>query len=244
MLNEVNLENVLVLDIETVPIKSDYSLLPEAFKPLWIKKSEHLKLNSNESPEDAFYNYAGIYAEFGKIICISVGAFINNKETGQLNLRIKSFADKKEEKVLESFTELLNLKYNDPKKHILCGHNAKEFDIPYICRRLLTNGMMLPKILNLSGKKPWEVIHLDTMQLWKFGDYKSYTSLNLLAAVFGIPTPKDDIDGSDVARVFWKENDLTRITKYCQKDVLTTAQILLKFKGLPILQESETIYVE
>ena len=127
---------------------------------------------------------------------------------------------------------------------MLSGHNIKEFDVPYVCRRMLVNGIKLPNILNIFGKKPWEVLNIDTMDLWKFGDYKSYTSLKLLAALFGIATPKDDIDGSDVGKVFWIDNDLERIVTYCQKDVLTVAQLLLKFKGLPLLDDDQVTIVD
>jgi uncharacterized protein YprB with RNaseH-like and TPR domain len=119
----------------------------------------------------------------------------------------------------------------------LCAHNGKEFDYPYLIRRILINGLEVPSILNLSGKKPWEVNHIDTMELWKFGDYKHYTSLELLATVFGISSPKDDINGSDVGRVYWQENDLQRIVKYCQKDVVTIVNLLLRFKGKPMMGE-------
>ena len=244
MLNHIKLENVLVLDIETVPQVSRYVDMPENFKPFWKKKAAQvIKEDAELADEEGYFDYAGIYAEFGKIICISVGAYVEDKDTGNQTLRIKSFYGKDEKKVLNEFFSLLNLKYHDLKKHALCGHNIKEFDVPYICRRALVNGLRLPKILDIGGLKPWEVNNIDTLQLWKFGDYKNYTSLNLLANIFGIPTPKDDIDGSMVADVFWNQNDLERIRTYCQKDVLTTAQLLLKYKGLPLISDEEVIVV-
>ena len=182
------------------------------------------------------YGRAGIYAEFGKIVCISVG-FINERGTGR-ELRVKSFAGEDEKALLTDFAKLLNSHFDLPD-NLLCGHNGKEFDFPYIARRMIINGISIPKILDLTGKKPWEVAHLDTMQMWKFGDYKNFTSLKLLAHVFGIPSPKDDIDGSQVGAVYWEENDIDRIVTYCEKDVVTLVQVYLALSQQPMLSETE-----
>lgn len=234
-MEKIPLEKILFLDIETVPAFKTYDDLPDNFRKLWDKKAEYLKKKDDDTP-DFIYKRAGIYAEFGKIICISVGFFAND------GFRIKSYYGDDEKEVLTGFSKLLDHYYNDPDK-LLCAHNGKEFDFPYISRRMLINGMQLPEILQLAGKKPWEVRHLDTMELWKFGDFKNYTSLELLATVFGIPTPKDDIDGSDVGRVYWEEQDLERIAKYCQKDVLTIAQLFLKYQGKPLLEDTQVSIV-
>lgn len=231
MLDDIKISNVLFLDVETVPLVYSYSDLDETTQQLWNTK---FRYQQSETPETA-YRKAGIYAEFAKIVCISVGFF--NGTT----FRVKSFAAIDEKQLLHDFSDLLNTHYNT-KKHLLCAHNGKEFDFPFLCRRMLISGLKLPKILNIAGKKPWEINHLDTMELWKFGDYKNYTSLNLLAAVFNIPTPKDDIQGSDVARVYWEEKNLNRIITYCQKDVITIAQILLRFKGESLIDEKNIIY--
>jgi uncharacterized protein YprB with RNaseH-like and TPR domain len=230
MIDNLKLTNVLFLDIETAPVVYQYNKLSTDMKKLWDAK---FRFQQNETPETT-YKKAGIYAEFAKVICISVG-ILNEKE-----FRIKSFAGDDEIKILKDFNLLLSKHYNR-KEHLLCAHNGKEFDFPFLCRRMLINGLKLPKILNIAGKKPWEVNHLDTLELWKFGDYKNYTSLNLLATVFGIPTPKDDIDGSDVARVYWEEKDLKRIVNYCQKDVLTVAQLLLRMQNLPIIETKNIV---
>lgn len=227
MLDNINIENILFLDIETVPQYPNYTDLPEQLRLFWDNKSLYLIKKDTETAE-RIYRRAGIYSEFGKIICISVG-FLNNDI-----FRVKSFYRKDEKQLLLEFTALLTAHYNKTK-HWLCAHNGKEFDFPFLARRILINGLRLPKILDTSCKKPWEVQHLDTMELWKFGDYKNYTSLSLLAAIFGIPTPKDDIDGSKVYEVYYQENDLQRIVTYCQKDVLTVAQLLLRYKGLPLI---------
>jgi DNA polymerase elongation subunit (family B) len=190
---------------------------------LWDKKSKYFR-KEDESPADV-YQRAGIYAEFGKIVCISIGG-IQNGESGK-KFWSHSFAGADEKKLLNEFAEVLNKPKN--KNKYLCGHNIKEFDVPFIARRMLINGIKLPDALNI--KKPWEVNFIDTLDLWKFGDYKHYTSLNLLTNIFGIPSPKDDIDGSEVARVFYEENDIERIAAYCEKDVLATAQLFLRFKG-------------
>lgn len=238
MLDFIDITNVLFLDIETVPGNAQYSDLDETWQYLWKHKAKSIlkKYDEEVTDEDATacYDRAGIYAEFGKIICISVGIFRRDKETKELSVRLKSFADDDESVLLREFSELLNKHYSLPDRHFLCGHNIKEFDIPYICRRLLVNQLPSPALLNISGKKPWETKHLlDTMELWKFGDNKSFTSVKLLAAIFGFPSPKDDIDGSDVARVYYEEKDLPRIARYCEKDVVAVMQLMLKFKRMP-----------
>ncbi len=236
MLNQVDLQQVLVLDVETVPQYAAAEEVPSAIMDLWAQKTQYQR-REGESPEE-YYHRAGIWAEFGKIVCISFGGFI--RKQGEYGFRIKSIASDDEVEVLQGFIDILN---KQPKELVLCAHNGKEFDFPYLCRRMLINGLTIPKQLQIAGKKPWEINHLDTMELWKFGDFKNYTSLNLLASVLGIPNPKDDIQGSDVHWVYWQDKDLKRIQTYCQKDVLTTAQILMKFKGLPSLSEELISYV-
>ncbi|NCD70189.1 3'-5' exonuclease [Mucilaginibacter agri] len=232
MLENYDLHNIMVLDIETVPQHSSHDDLPPIMQKLWAAKTKYQR--KEETAED-FYANAGILAEFGKIICISVGMF-----TGGNGFRVKSFASHSEKELLEEFATMLNGRRSDL---ILCGHNAKEFDFPYICRRMLINGVKMPTQLNLHGKKPWEVNHLDTMELWKCGDYKNFTSLNLLAAIFNIPTPKDDIDGSMVGHVYWVDNQLDRISTYCQKDVIATAQLLKRFRGEELIPEEMIVFV-
>lgn len=237
-LNTIKLEKVLFLDIETVPQTYDYKKLDEKSKELFDAKTRFLQ-NDQKSFNDLYNDRAGIYAEFGKIVCISVG-FLNETSTGK-QIRLKSFYHDDEETLLLQFKKLLDEHYNTPY-HILCGHNAKEFDFPYICRRMLINGIALPEILNIAGKKPWEINHIDTMELWKFGDFKAYTSLALLCHVFKIPTPKDDISGADVARVYFEENDLERIKVYCEKDVVALIQLLLRMRGDALVEEDEIVF--
>ena len=232
MLSNIKNNQILFLDIETVPTVSKFSELNENMQDLWSKKSKYLR-DENQTPEDVFQR-AGIYAEFGKIVCISVGFIVEENET--LNFRVKSFADDNEKKILDNFKNLIIKSYNKPNKY-LCAHNGKEFDFPYIARRMLINGIEIPKILNLAGKKPWEIKHLDTLELWKFGDYKHYTSLALLTEIFNIPSPKNDIDGSMVADVYYKENDLQRIAKYCENDVIAIARLFLKYKNQDIFSD-------
>lgn len=233
MLEHVNTSNILFLDIETVPQFSSFDEAPKTTRDLWEKKSRFLTKDNTETP-DSIYRQAGIYAEFGKVICISCGYFADSKK-----LRIKSFYGDDEKKVLGDFADILNKFYALNNNLLLCAHNGKEFDFPFLSRRMIVHGIRLPAALDNSGKKPWEINHLDTMELWKFGDYKSFTSLLLLATILGIQTPKDDIDGSMVWEVFWKEKNLDRIVNYCQKDVLTVAQIMLRFKGESLLSEND-----
>jgi len=229
------LNKIIFLDIETIPQSADYKSLSEEMQELWSEKSAKL-FQDKDSAES--YGKAGIYAEFGKIICISVG-FVYLKN-GEKHIRLKSFASDNEKELLTDFAEILRQRKTDI---FLCGHNIKEFDVPYIARRMLINGLQLPKTLNIAGKKPWEVNFIDTLDLWKFGDYKHYTSLKLLTAIFGIPTSKDDIDGSQVARVYYEEKNLERIVTYCQKDVLATAQLFLKIEGETLINPNCIEYV-
>ena len=239
MLEGLNLENILFLDIETVPASPDFESVPEDFRKFWEKKAGWLK-KENETPTD-IYDRAGIYAEFGKIIVICVGHL--TLRNGTRHIRLKSFAGDDEAVLLKDFAEMIN-KFTSNREVDLCAHNGKEFDFPYIARRMLVNGLKLPRILDVAGKKPWEVKFLDTLELWKFGDFKNYTSLDLLAHLFGIPTPKDDIDGSMVSQVYWKEKNLNRIVEYCRKDVVTVARLLLRLKGEPMIADENIEIVD
>lgn len=235
MLDQLQLDKVLFLDIETVPGTYEYTELDDKTRELFQAKTRFLKKEDN-TYEDVFNERAGIYAEFGKIVCISVG-FLTQSATGK-QIRMKSYYHDDEHTLLTQFKKLLDDHYNT-QFHVLCGHNAKEFDFPYICRRMLINGIKLPRILDIAGKKPWEINHLDTMELWKFGDFKAYTSLALLCHVFNIPTPKDDISGADVARVYYEEKDLERIKVYCEKDVIALIQLTLRMKGDGLVDEAD-----
>ena len=232
------LHNILFLDIETIPQYADYADLPDDWRKLWDHKASLLIRGKENETESGIYPKAGIYAEFGQIICISCGVL---QGTGaERRLVIKSFSGDDELKLLVDFSEMLN-KWSGGEPKCLCAHNGKEFDFPYICRRMIILGLPLPDLLNVAGKKPWEVGHIDTLELWKFGDYKNYTSLNLLAHVLGVPTPKDDIDGSMVWEVYWKENNLPRIVTYCQKDVVTVVRVLLRLQQEATLSDEQII---
>lgn len=228
------LYNILFLDIETVSQKEEYNELSDEWKELWNRKAEIILRNRDTETVESVYGRAAIYAEFGKVICISCGVLQSNGDSRKI--MIKSFADDNEQLVLHEFAEMLR-KWSASEPKFLCAHNGREFDFPYLCRRMIINNIPIPSVLNSSGKKPWEVNHIDTMELWKFGDFKAYTSLNLLAHSLGIPTPKDDIDGSMVGDVYWKEKNLQRIVTYCQKDVVTAAQIFLRLQGEELLRE-------
>lgn len=233
MLSRMRLDHILFLDIETVPENESFEELNDEKKELWDHKSKYQR--KDEFTAEEFYERAGIWAEFGKIICISVGYF--NFKGDIRTFRTTSFYGD-EVKLLKEFKNLL-LTHFSSTKHLLCGHNAKEFDFPYIARRMIIHGIELPYKLNLFGKKPWEIPHLDTMELWKFGDYKHFTSLKLLANILGIPSPKQDIDGSMVRQVFYDEKDLDRIVTYCELDVVTTAQVFLRLRNDELLNTDE-----
>ncbi len=232
MLDKIKVEDVLFLDIETVPAAPSYNNLDSSMQILWDKKSKQFR--SADQTSDEIYERAGIYSEFGKIVCISVG-FINEKKP--LSLRLKSFYGNDEKLLLTDFSAMVSKFSRVKSEALLCAHNGKEFDFPYIARRMIINRLEIPEILDNAGKKPWEIKLLDTMDLWKFGDYKNYTSLDLLTNILGIPTPKDDIDGSMVAGIFYGENDVERIARYCEKDVIAIAQVLLRFMNLPLIDD-------
>jgi uncharacterized protein YprB with RNaseH-like and TPR domain len=234
MLDNIRVEDILFLDIETVPEALSYADLDQVMQTLWDKKSKQFRA-PDQSAGDV-YERAGIYSEFGKIICISVGLI---KEKNPFSLRLKSFYGDEEKTILSSFSNMLSKFSKNNKEVLLCAHNGKEFDYPYIARRMIINGLIIPGILDNAGKKPWEIKLLDTMDLWKFGDYKNYTSLELLTSILGIATPKDDIDGSMVAGIYYGENDLERIVRYCEKDVLAIARVLLRFMNLPEIEDDK-----
>ncbi len=236
-MNNIPISSILFFDIETVPATENFTELSERMQNHWEKKSSYFR-TEEETAEDV-YQRAGIYAEFGKIVCISVG-HISLKD-GQQVLRLKSYYGNDETKILMEFADMLN-KFSATGEKFLCGHNSSEFDVPYVARRMLINGVALPDMLDIAGKKPWEVKHLDTMNLWKFGDYKHYTSLDLLAAIFDIPTPKDDIDGSQVSTVYYQEKNINRIAKYCERDVLTVTQLYLKMNNQSLIHDENVTY--
>ena len=237
MIQRIQYSKILFLDIETVPQTDDWNLLSERTQALWEKKTAYQRNNNEISPEEFYHERAGIMAEFGKIVCISVGIVVKDSF-----IHIKSFYGHDEKKLLEDFNSMLIENFSKPD-HILCAHNGKEFDFPYIARRMMINQIEIPAILQLFGKKPWEIPHLDTLELWKFGDYKHFTSLKLLCKVLGIPSSKGDIDGSQVGHVFYVEKDIDRIVTYCEKDTIAVAQIFLRLRREDLLIDEEIIHV-
>jgi DNA polymerase elongation subunit (family B) len=237
MIEKLRLDHILFLDIETVPEHEHYHALDAELQELWESKTQYQR--KDEIDPETFYERAGIWAEFGKIVCISVGYFTLKGDIR--NFRVTSFFGE-EKKILLDFANLLNNHFGQAQ-HLLCGHNAKEFDIPFIARRMIIHQVALPAKLNLFGKKPWEIPHLDTLELWKFGDYKHFTSLKLLTKILGIPSPKGDIDGSQVAQVYYVEKDIDRIVTYCEKDTIAVAQLFLRFRREDLLIEDEILHV-
>lgn len=234
MLDNIKVEDIMFLDIETVPESPSYELMKPAMQNLWDKKSKQFR-SPEQTPQDV-YERAGIYSEFGKIICISVGLI---KDKNPFSFRLKSFFGKDEKLLLSDFSAMLSKFSRNNREAVLCAHNGKEFDFPYIARRMIINSLVIPEILDNAGKKPWEIKLLDTMDLWKFGDYKNYTSLDLLTSILGIPTPKDDIDGSMVAGIYYNEDNIERIVHYCEKDVLAIARVILRYMNLPGIDEDK-----
>ena len=236
------LTELLLLDIETVPLFSSFGEMDSVWQDLFLSKVAKT-VPEGTDPEDSYRKKGGILAEFGKIICISTAFFYEDSEK-QLSLKMKSIYVNDEVEILRIFTVLCDKMYRQHRNFQFGGHNIKEFDIPFICRRLLINRLPLPEYLQLHDKKPWEVKMFDTLNWWKFGDNKNYVSLHLLAKVLNIPTSKSDIDGSMVQDVYYKEKNLIRIVEYCQRDVVVTANIILRFKDLPILSDKKVVVVE
>ncbi len=228
-----SLTDLLIIDIETVPGVPHFQQLPDEWKGLWMGKISKT-VPENISPEESYADRAGIMAEFGRVVCISAGYFYREKNE-EIFFKIKSIAGNDELELLKNFFNLVEKFREKRPRFSFAGHNIKEFDIPFICRRTMANQMQIPGFLQFSGMKPWEVNMVDTLQFWKFGDHKNYTSLSLLAAVLGIPTPKDDIDGSMVRQVYYEEKNISRIVEYCQKDVVAVANVILRFRNLPLL---------
>jgi DNA polymerase elongation subunit (family B) len=233
--------NILVIDIETASMVERYEDLSPRMQALWEKKSSFMQQNDERSSDELFFDKGAIFAEFGKVICISVG-FFTKEEDNSVGIRIKSFAFETEKETLMSFKNLVEAKFG-AKDLRMVAHNGKEFDFPYLCRRMLVNGIEIPATLDIRDKKPWEINHIDTMELWKFGDRKNFTSLDLLAALFDVESSKEDIDGSQVNEVYYKEKDLERIPKYCQRDVMVTAQVFLKLNGFQEINDDHIKYL-
>ncbi len=240
-------ENILFLDIETVPGGKSLEEMPLSVQTVWEEKFKQFKSRNPDrypdelSPSQGFEREAGIFAEFGKVVCVSVGHIVF--QDGKKIFRVKSFKGHDERLLLAEVAQMLT-NWGDKSTRTICGHNVKEFDIPFLCRRMIIKDIVIPEIINVAGKKPWEVRFLDTMELWKFGDFKHYSSLKLLTAVLGIPSPKDDIDGSMVGKVYYETGDVDRIAVYCEKDVLATAQVYLKLNGLELLDPDIVAHVE
>lgn len=234
-------QHLFFLDIETVPVTDDFSRLSERMQIEWGKKSKLISKDNNDAdPALSFAGRAGVYSEFAKVVCIGFGSL--HHTDGQWNMRLKALYGDDEKAVLTDFADMVNRFCAYSPQMMFCGHNIKEFDIPFLCRRMLINDVTIPAVMNMSGKKPWDNPHQDTLELWKFGDFKNYTSLALLAEVLGIPSPKEDIDGSMVAEVYYREHNLQRIASYCLLDVATSARVYLRLKDMPI--HFETVLVD
>lgn len=237
MLSPRDIEQILFLDTETAPVVSSYDELSPRMQALWAKKAQ--RIDAEADPATLFFEKAGIYAEFARVVCVSLGNVRWVPGAPAPEIRLKSFGGENEEVILNMLKESLNRFFGSGPQRFLCAHNGKEFDFPFLGRRYLINHIPLPAALEVQGKKPWETPFLDTMDLWKFGDRKDYTSLDLLTAVLDIPSPKDDIDGSQVGRIFWEEKDYDRIIQYCQKDVIATAQVVLRMNFHPLIPEEQ-----
>lgn len=250
MLDYISPKSVLFIDVETVPMAKDFDQLDRKWQALWKQRNQRFK-PEGQSDNEYFFGRSSLFAEFSKIVCISVGFITFQKTTNQAGevtkepkLRIKSFCGHDEAELLTAFLELLTKYFNDPSKFYLCGHNISEFDVPILCRRMIINNLPLPSMLNVAKLKPWEQPFIDTMKLWRFGDRRNYTSLRLLTQVLGLPDPKTTMEGNEVADIYWKEKDLGRIQQGCEKDTVAVARLFLRFKRLPNISDDQVSVVE
>lgn len=228
----MKLSDLLIIDIETVPAEKTYDHLNQQWKALFTDKATKT-VPFLENPAEIYQKRGGIWAEFGKIVCIGIGIFRWVDPVGW-ELDLFSFAGHEEVEILRNFAVFCEKQANNQPGFGFAGHNIREFDLPFIGRRMLINGVPLPISLQLQNKKPWELSHhFDTMAYWKFGDYKSYISLELLANVLGIDTPKQGISGADVQHLYYEQNNLPAIVAYCKKDVIATARIIQRYLNLP-----------
>lgn len=245
-MQNIKTEDLIVIDIETASLSASFNLMEGKWQELWEEKTIRI-LPEGLTAGEFYPQRAGVMAEFSKIVCISIGYFIREQH---LKIRVKSFYGDDEKKILADFLQTISKIESFNNNWCFAGHNIKEFDIPFICRRLLVNNMRIPPYLDFQNMKPWETNIVDTFQYWRFGDYKNFTSLKLLAAAMGVPSSKDDIDGSMVGELYHsgnaeeKEINMKRIAVYCQKDVVTTANIILRFKNAPIIHEDDVEIVE
>jgi len=249
MIEKLDLTRGLFFDIETVSASPSWEELDAEFQELWAIKAKSISRSDEPLSEEEcgqwYQDRAAIYSEFGRVVCISAGFLFRKDPESEWQARLTSFAGEDEREVLEQFGHLLNKSYSDTRASFICGHNIKEFDVPYLCRRYVCHGMELPIPFRIQGKKPWETEHLvDTLELWKFGDRKNYTSLRLLSALLDFPSPKDEMDGSQVGRVFWETKDVDRIAHYCEKDVLATIQLMMRYRRLPLIEEGAYEHVK
>jgi len=234
--DKLQLKNILFIDIETVSLTKEFEELPQRLQEHWKKKASRLKNEEDLPPEKLYFDRAAIYAEFGKVICIGVGGFY--EQDTKFKAKTLAYGDEKE--LLLNFKKLVE-DHSAKGNLILCAHNGREFDFPYLCRRMLINGIKLPSVLDITGKKPWEVLHIDTLEFWKFGDYKNFTSLDLLSSVFEIPGSKVHMDGSEVNTNFYFQNNAQKIAEYCREDVIVLAQLYLKLNGREILNNEDLL---
>ncbi len=243
MLNHIRLENLIFIDIETVKEHEGFSGLDDVSADLWRKKSSFFKVAEGSVEEDLYEEKAGLYAEFAKVVCISVAFMVKNGE-GKYDLRLKSFYGEEESFILKDFKELLD-KYYKNSKYIFCGHNIKDFDLPFLMRRMLINQIRLPLKFNINNFKFYQPMAVDTFQIWKFGDHRNYTSLKLMQKALKIDFPEySEIDGNDIDQLYWKDKNMDSIIEHCQNDVISVAQLMLRFKSFDLLEEYNVLISE
>lgn len=243
------------VDTETIPGYKDFNDMPEELARMYERKFGHELANNDPDKFDNFEDHyrarAALYPEFGKIVCLVIGVIFVDDKDKQEKLKLKTLCGRHEDKLLAEAAPIID------KFDSLVGHNSKEFDFPYLCKRFYVHGIQLPQILNIAGKKPWEVSLIDTMELWRFGSFKGSTSLELFAHCLGLPSPKQDMTGADVAKVYYEMFDhmkdgelpfeaesaaIQKIGKYCQGDVVTLANCYRKLKYQSVIASENVIY--
>lgn len=220
-----NILKTLFIDIETVAQKSNFGKLSPSFQNLWTHKANQLnyvqEANVPYSVEDAYVKNAAFYPEFGRIVCISIGMFIQRNT--EVEFVSKSFYADNERGLIKDFLNCYQKYFNHSDRYKLCGHNVIEFIIPFIGRRSLIHGLKLPSKFNLMDRKPWQLDYVrDTLSMWKFGAFKNAVSLETLCTVFDIDT-QDIFPGEDVHRRYWEEQAYDEIMQRSKMQIRAVA---------------------
>ncbi len=240
------LKQMVFIDIETIRGKKTYNdVITEnpALDDYWqtkhtqIREKEPLSYGHIEDSAEMYEKMAALYPEWGQIVCISIGQIKFDEDGNPIKFTTKSFSGLYEKILLEEFNETASKIMSKYPRMQWVGHNIKGFDMPYIIKRSLINGVRVPNVFHLQKQKPWESQLIDTNDVWKFNGWNG-ARLGLLTEILNIPSPKQDMDGKMVSDVFWEDGDLNRISEYCEMDINATANVMLRISGMDIITDA------